>query len=434
MAALPDPQPHTLWQPHPDPIIGLAPMNAVTDHAYRFIQKKYGRPAVIFTEFTSVEGICAGATRLLRDFLFDESQRPIVAQIFGHTPAYFYQAAIVLCELGFDGIDINMGCPAPKIADRGSGAALIRTPDLAQAIVRATQAGVRDWQNGADLAACPDVTAAIAAAVRTRRARLPAAYQQRRPVPVSVKTRIGYDRPIIDQWLPALLMCEPAAICFHGRTLTQMYQGRADWVQIARAVALRGGAKTLILGNGDVRNRDDVRARIAETGVDGVLIGRASYGNPFIFRSDGKGPENFAHPELGPGSGRQPDAPPHFAGPRYSILNIMLEHCFLFEESFSGFPGYRFAGMRKQIGWYVSGLPGARRLKRALLHASCVEDVVAILHDYRDYRLTRDKGLRTALADAAAGADAHQPQNEQQGIPVTAPPAQDNWRGGGQQC
>src|SRR3954469_12057552 len=198
-------QSNTFWETLPHPILGLSPMDGVTDHAFRHIQKKYGNPMLLFTEFTSVDGICAGASALLKDFLYDESQRPIIGQIYGRSPRTFYQTAIVLCQLGFDGIDINMGCPAKSIAHAGAGAGLIRTPSLAQEIVRATKCGVQDWLNGATVRDCVDVPAAMAKEVEAMHGRLPAAIQQRRPLPVSVKTRIGYDHSQVNEWIPQLL-------------------------------------------------------------------------------------------------------------------------------------------------------------------------------------------------------------------------------------
>ena len=111
------------WQTLELPIIGLSPMDGVTDQPFRHIQKKYGNPPVVYTEFTSTEGVCHGAEQLLSDFLYDETQRPIIAQIYGTTPEFFRQTTILLCELGFDGIDINMGCPAKNVAHSGAGAA-----------------------------------------------------------------------------------------------------------------------------------------------------------------------------------------------------------------------------------------------------------------------------------------------------------------------
>ncbi|MCB0091515.1 MAG: tRNA-dihydrouridine synthase, partial [Caldilineaceae bacterium] len=140
-------------------------MDGITDQPFRHIQKKYGDPMLVYTEFVSVEAICQGDLRRLRDLLYDESQRPVVAQIYGFTPEHFRQVAILLCELGFDGIDINMGCPAKNIANAGAGAGLIRQPTLAQEIVRATKQGVQDWQYGATVADCPKITPELAAEV-----------------------------------------------------------------------------------------------------------------------------------------------------------------------------------------------------------------------------------------------------------------------------
>src|SRR5258708_7376435 len=195
----------SFWQNLAKPIVGLSPMDGVTDAPFRYITKKYGNPDVIYTEFTSVEGVCHKAKELLKDFLYDETQRPIVAQVYGTTPKFFRQTAVVLCELGFDGIDINMGCPAKNVAHSGAGAALIKTPKLAQEIIRETKAGIQDWLNGMTSKDCPDISAEIAVEVEKRHQALPEQYQQRRPLPVSVKTRIGYDSPVIEEWIPTLL-------------------------------------------------------------------------------------------------------------------------------------------------------------------------------------------------------------------------------------
>ena len=126
-------------------------MDGVTDAPNRTMHGLYGRPDVVITEFTNVEGLWRGGDRIFRDFLYTPAERPVVAQIFGCQPEYFYKAAHVVCELGFDGLDINMGCPAKTIANKGGGAGLIRVPDIAKAIIRAAQKGVRDWANGQTL-------------------------------------------------------------------------------------------------------------------------------------------------------------------------------------------------------------------------------------------------------------------------------------------
>ena len=319
---------------------------------------------VLYTEFTSVEGICFGETRLLRDFLYDESQRPIVAQIFGHTPRYFRQAAVVLCALGFDGIDINMGCPAPKIADRGSGAALIRTPQLAQEIVRAVHNGVRDWVHGRTVAECPDLRPEIMQEVQRRHRRLPEPFQTRRTLPVSVKTRIGFDEVAVEPLVDALLAEAPATIAIHGRTLTQGYSGKANWDAIGRAAELVKQTPTLLLGNGDVRSLEDARACVASYGVDGVLIGRASYGNPFVFRA------------------QEPESEPD----PYRRLYVALEHMQLHQATMCKAGRYYFDSIRKHLSWYARGMPSAGSLRRQLATATGPADVVQSIDDYFAYR------------------------------------------------
>ncbi len=348
------------WTTLPHPLIGLAPMDGVTDHPYRHIQKRYGKPDLLCTEFVRVERLMGGEIRPLRELLYDESQRPLVAQVYGTQPEAFRQAALLLCRLGFDGIDINMGCPTKSVADNGAGAGLICAPERATAIIAATRAGLRDWQNGATAWDLPDSSPVIARLVEERHAQLPLEVQQPRPIPVSVKTRIGYDRSQIDQWIPHLLACAPAAIAIHGRTLTQGYTGQADWDAIGQAVELAQGSGTLILGNGDVANRADGLRRVTEFGVDGVLIGRASYGNPFVFcpQVDGEVTE------------------------RYTFLPIARQHARLFEESLAGWSGYSFRFMHKHLGWYVRGVPGARGLRGELLCTSDAGQVDEILQRY----------------------------------------------------
>jgi tRNA-dihydrouridine synthase len=337
-------------------------MDGISDHPFRHIQKKYGNPVLVYTEFTSVEMLCLGDARLLRHFLYDETQRPIIGQIYGRTPHYFYQAAILLCELGFDGIDINMGCPARTVAQTGSGAALIQTPQLAQEIVRATQQGVRDWVNGATVRDCPDISPATAARVRARHERLPAAYRAPRAIPVSVKTRIGYDKPVVAEWVSALLETEPVAIGLHGRTLKQSYRGAADWDAIGCAAELTRSTDTLLLGNGDVASAHDVHWRADAYGVDGALIGRASYGNPFVFHN---GTREERHPA---------------ANDRMHVLTeIALEHSFLYERTFQHEEKYHFLPMRKHLGWYARGISGEPELRARLLQTHSPVEVAQLL-------------------------------------------------------
>lgn len=377
-------QPSTFWETLAHPIIGLSPMNGVTDHAFRHVQKKYGNPMLLFTEFTSVDGICAGASALLKDFLYDESQRPIIAQIYGRTPRNFHQTAILLCQLGFDGIDINMGCPSKSIEHRGSGAGLIRTPALAQEIVRATRRGVQEWLNGATVRDCVDVPVVLAEQIEARHRRLPAAFQQRRPIPVSVKTRIGYASSQVQEWIPQLLESRPAAITLHGRTLTQGYSGESDWDEIGCAAELARASGTVILGNGDLRSLADAHRRIDGYGVDGALIGRASCGNPYLFRDEGSSAQREPI-ERGPKPLQDRDKY------KYDILHIALDHARVYEASFAHLDGYQFLPMRKHLAWYVRHLPGASHLRRTLSQTSCLDEAVAAIDQYLVYRRGWDR-------------------------------------------
>lgn len=332
-------------------------MDGVTDQPYRHIQKKYGQPDIIYTEFTNVEGMCHGATRLLKDFMYDESQRNIIAQIYGTTPEYFRQTATVVCELGFDGVDINMGCPAKNVASSGAGAALIETPELAKEIYLATKAGVADFLNGKRAKDCTDISPKIAAEVTKRSQVAPKQILERIEVPVSIKTRLGYHHPVIEDWITFLLELEPAAIGLHGRTLKQHYSGLASWKEIAKAAELAKNTNTLILGNGDITTYQDAQDRINTYGVDGVLIGRGSFGNPFVFL-----------PEI------PADAP--------TLVNIALEHSYLFENTYQNEERYNFLPMRKHLGWYIKGFENAKEIRVKLFQANSAGDVKNIFEEY----------------------------------------------------
>jgi len=361
------------WSKLKKPIFGLSPMDGVTDQPYRFIQKKYGKPAVIYTEFTNVEGVCHGATTLLRDFIYDETQRPIVAQIYGKTPKYFRQTAVILCQLGFNGIDINMGCPAKSVDNSGSGAALIKTPELAQDIIKATKLGIQDYLNGQRAKDCSNITEEISQAVEKKAKLLPKKYQEKSKglsgtIPVSVKTRIGYSSAIVEEWIPILLKMEPAVIAIHGRTLKQQYSGNANWNEIKKAANLCHKTKTLILGNGDIQDFQDAQRKIKEYGVDGVLIGRATFGNPFIFVENKDGGNKIS---CGATNNRE------------NIFEVALEHSRVFEKTYSNKPRYNFLPMRKHLGWYVRNISNAKIVRADLFKTNSAKEVETVLKNYK---------------------------------------------------
>ncbi|MBP9819844.1 tRNA-dihydrouridine synthase [Candidatus Woesebacteria bacterium] len=347
----------SFWQQHNQPIIGLSPMDGVTDHPYRFIQKKYGKPDLVYTEFTSVEGVCHGATRLLKDFLFDESQRPVIAQVYGTTPDFFRQTAVVLCELGFDGIDINMGCPAKNVAHSGAGAALIKTPSLAQQIIQAVYTGIEDWQNGMKPSDCGAITSEICQTVSKRQSLLPQQCQKPRPIPVSVKTRVGFDAPVVYDWISALLETEISAIALHGRTLKQHYSGEASWELIGQAAELTRKTSTLLLGNGDLESRSDALSKIKQYQTNGALLGRASFGNPFVFSLENE-LDIFQLSKL--------------------KAQIAVEHAELFERTYQDSSYYNFLPMRKHLGWYVSSIHDASQIRIELFKTTNSQEAAAV--------------------------------------------------------
>lgn len=319
-------------------------MDGVTDSPFRYMVAKYGKKdsrkqdsseksgvQVIFTEFVSVDALhhARGTKRwerVIQPLRYDESERPVVAQLFGKEPELFAEAAELVESLGFDGIDINMGCPARKVAERGAGAGLIRTPELAQEIVRVCKASTK--------------------------------------LPVSVKTRVGVeDVSEMEEWIEALMEVKPAVISLHGRTLKQMYTGRADWEAIGRAgeivhkhgrAARRAGrrASGMILGNGDINSMANAKLQIANYGVDGVLIGRASFGNPAIF------------------AGVEPT--------KEQRLAWIQEHAHKHEEIF---PDY-FLPCRKHLAWYAKGFPGASELRQRLVRCSSAGEVERVVMEY----------------------------------------------------
>lgn len=305
------------WQTLPKPFFVLAPLAGVTDPAFRRLIAKYGKPHIMWTEFTSADGLCApGRDRLLRGLEYAESERPIVAQLFGAKPDTMERAAALAAELGFDGVDINMGCPDRNVEKRGAGAALCKQPALAQAMIRAAKRG------GDGL-------------------------------PVSAKIRLGYSRNELATWLPALLEAEPVAITIHARTRQEMSLVPAHWDAIAQAVDIRDrlGAPACIVGNGDVADLADARRKARASGADGVMLGRAIFGNPWLFD------ERRALAEVPPAE----------------KLRVLLEHTRLFEELLGDIKS--LDTMKKHYKSYLKGFDGAKALFLQLMETRDVDEV-----------------------------------------------------------
>jgi len=245
----------SFWNSLSKPFFVLAPMADVTDPAYRALIASYGSPDVTWTEFVSADGLFHTREKkgmkdeenpLMRDLLFTEAERPIVAQLFSSNPENMAYAAKLCAELGFDGVDINMGCPDKSIEKQGCGAAMIKNPERAQEIIRAAK------ESG---------------------------------LPVSVKTRIGYNSETIDEWVPAILAEQPSALTVHLRTRKEMSKVPAHWDLLPRIVELRDqlSPDTLVIGNGDVMDLIDAREKVEASGADGIMLGRAIFGNPWLF-------------------------------------------------------------------------------------------------------------------------------------------------------
>ncbi len=316
------------WGDLPRPIFVLAPMADVTDAAFRRIIAKYGKPDVFVTEFVSVDGLCsAGRPALLKSLMYHESERPIVAQFFGDDPELFYQCAELAQELGFDGIDINMGCPVKTVTKTGSGAALIKYPDIAKEVIKATKRGAGK-------------------------------------LPVSVKTRIGFTKIVIEEWLPHVLEAEPAALTLHLRTAKEMSLVPAHWDKMHRAVDIVRQTDTILLGNGDVKDLPHANQLIAQTGIDGVMLGRAVFGNPWLFNRETQVEQV----------------------PLEEQFRVMIEHSRLYEELFSG--KKNFAIMQKHIRAYISGFDGAKDLRKSLVDLHNTDDLEQIIEAFFKGQLT----------------------------------------------
>ncbi len=311
----------TFWDTLPKPFFVLAPLANVTDAAFRHMIAKYSKPGgpdVMWTEFVSADGLCfadeAGKQKLLLDLLYSEAERPIVAQFFTSNPETMEKAAALAEELGFDGIDINMGCPDKSIEKQGAGAKMITHPDVAREVIRAAKRGAPN-------------------------------------LPVSVKTRLGYNKDTLDTWLPVILAEEPAAVTIHARTRKEMSKVPARWERVARAVEIRNEmqSKTLIIGNGDCADMADARERVAMSGADGAMLGRAIFGRPWLFGTS----ENSHSVE--------------------TRLRIAVEHAKLFEELLGGTKN--FAIMKKHFKAYCEGFPGAKELRMRLMETQNSKEI-----------------------------------------------------------
>ena len=335
------------WNKLRNPIFCLAPMADVTDCAFRQIIAKYGQPDVFWTEFVSADGLAHPEARrkLLIDLKYSEKERPIVAQIFGGKPENIKIASALCKELGFDGIDINMGCPDRSVEKQGAGAAMIKPPKLAREIIRAAKEGAPG-------------------------------------LPISIKTRIGYNKNEIDMWIRELLSEDIAALTVHLRTRKEMSDVPAHWELMGDIVRIRDEMKkdTLILGNGDALDLEDAQRKIEETGCDGVMLGKAIFGNPWLFASRehiSKSTNNFLLKILSARPSRPAQGFYKHVPSTQEKLLVMIEHTKLFEKLLGGHKN--FAIMKKHYKAYVNGFDGAKELRMKLMEAENAKEIEKII-------------------------------------------------------
>lgn len=314
---------NNFWKSLPKPFFVLAPMAGITDVVFRQIVAECGKPDVVFTPFVSVEGLMsAGREVLIKDLEYLETERPVVAQFFGADPDKFRDCAKLAVELGFDGIDINMGCPDKAVLKQGAGSALIKNPELAKKIIRETKKGADD-------------------------------------TPVSVKTRIGFSKNEIETWIPAILEEGIAALTVHLRTTKEMYGGEAHWEWMGRIVELAKRYDTAIIGNGNVESQEDGVCKVHKVDkvcnvkVDGVMIGRAALRNPWAFVKDGHEPT------------------------KEERIAKLRRHIELFQKTYGDTKP--FFELRKYFSGYISGFPGAKELRVELMKQGNIASISHIL-------------------------------------------------------
>lgn len=313
-----------IWQQLPKPLFVLAPMEDVTDTVFRQIILGTGRPHLFFTEFTNVDGMMsAGHDQVVKRLKFLPKEKPIIAQIWGVTPENFYSAAKEIAEMGYDGIDLNMGCPQKDVTSHGACSALIKNHSLATEIIRATQEGARD-------------------------------------LPVSVKTRIGFSTIQTEEWISFLLTHDLPVLTVHGRTVKEMSKVPCHWDEISKAVQLRNqiAPQTLLIGNGDVTSLSEAQDKVKQYGVDGVMIGRGIFHNPWLF-----------NPEVNPEDKTIKER-----------MQILYDHVSLYKTTWGKNKHYPI--LKKYFKIYLSGFDGASDIRTKFMETATPEEALSLAREY----------------------------------------------------
>ena len=303
-------------------------MEDVTDTVFRRIVAEHGRPDLFFTEFINADGLCsAGRDAVIHRLKYTKTERPIIAQIWGNSPDTYLKACQDIQTLGFDGIDINMGCPVKKITKNGACSALIENPTLAAELIRSAREGARG-------------------------------------LPVSVKTRIGFKTKKTEQWITFLLEQGLDALTIHGRIAKDMSDIPADWAEIGKGVILRNriSPKTVIIGNGDVMNMRQAASMVQRHRVDGIMIGRGILHNLFLFR------ERWAGSAMAP---RFADLKPE------TKLQFLDQHISLFREEWGDKKNFNI--MKKFVKVYVSDFEHASQLRNQLVNCNSYDNMLRLI-------------------------------------------------------
>ncbi|HCC5608524.1 TPA: tRNA-dihydrouridine synthase [Staphylococcus aureus] len=311
------------WSELPRPFFILAPMEDVTDIVFRHVVSEAARPDVFFTEFTNTESFChpEGIHSVRGRLTFSEDEQPMVAHIWGDKPEQFRETSIQLAKMGFKGIDLNMGCPVANVAKKGKGSGLILRPDVAAEIIRATKAG---------------------------------------GLPVSVKTRLGYYE--IDEWkdwLKHVFEQDIANLSIHLRTRKEMSKVDAHWELIEAIKNLRDeiAPNTLLTINGDIPDRKTGLELAEKYGIDGVMIGRGIFHNPFAFEKE---PREHTSKEL---------------------LDLLRLHLSLFNK-YEKDEIRQFKSLRRFFKIYVRGIRGASELRHQLMNTQSIAEARALLDEF----------------------------------------------------
>lgn len=311
------------WSELPRPFFILAPMEDVTDIVFRHVVSEAARPDVYFTEFTNTESFChpEGIHSVRGRLTFSEDEQPMVAHIWGDKPEQFREMSIGLAEMGFKGVDLNMGCPVANVASKGKGSGLILRPEVAAEIIQAAKAG---------------------------------------GIPVSVKTRLGYYKiEEWKEWLRHVFKQGIANLSIHLRTRKEMSKVDAHWELIEAIKSLRDeiAPDTLLTINGDIPDRQTGLELAEKYGVDGVMIGRGIFHNPFAFEKESR---EHSTKEL---------------------LDLLRLHLTLFDK-YSANTGRPFKSLRRFFKIYVRGIRGASGLRHELMSTNSTDEVRKLLDEF----------------------------------------------------